>query len=273
MKKEIKKIAAVAMALAMTVGSSIPAFAAKSIVMDGTVQDTNINMDLPTDGILTIRPYAGTQIDSGVYYFNNKNVKDTDTEGFANITYNVSVPKYLAVVNTPANPKDPKIALAEEIGDDVGTSKVMAPRIQIGTPFNVEDADAENAVLGATAGTLATRDAVETSGSSAEATTEEALAFSRGFGKAVVDIPVSTAAVVKTANATATNSSIAYTTDTKDYTVVTDVTEAKIGPGQAAGFRITGSVNTNADWEPGVDGIAIVPVFNITVTVATNPIK
>lgn len=277
MKREIKKIAAVAMALAMTVGSSIPAFAAPSIVMEGTVESLSINMTLPTSGLLTIKPFAGTQIDTGIYYFQNNNVLDTDTEGYTNISYGVSVTKYWAISSDPATAKNDLIKLAGEDGidaDAAGEQKIMAPRIQIGTPMNVEDAtDGDNVVFQTGTKKTATASSVEASDAAA-ATTEQALAFQRGFGKAVVDVPVvelKKETAIKTGPVT-TQKGFKYTTDQALYSTVTDPAVVTIGPDQIAGFRITGNVNTNADWQEGVDGLAIVPVFKITVSTKTNPL-
>lgn len=277
MKREIKKIAAVAMALAMTVGSSIPAFAAPSIVMEGTVESLSINMTLPTSGLLTIKPFAGTQIDTGIYYFQNNNVLDQDTEGYTNISYGVSVTKYWAISSDEATAKNDLIKLAGEDGidaDTAGEQKIMAPRIQIGTPMNVEDAtDGDNVVFQTGTKKTATASSVEASDAAA-ATTEQALAFQRGFGKAVVDVPVvelKKETAIKTGSVTTTKG-FKYTTDQAIYSTVTDPAVVTIGPDQIAGFRITGNVNTNADWQEGKDGLAIIPVFKITVSTKTNPL-
>lgn len=132
--KKIKKIAAIAMAMALTVGSCVSVGAeSKTIKIDGTVADSdlNYNIDLPS-GNIVLKPYGGTQISTTAMYFKNKNTSAAGLEvGEDIITYDVDIVGYSCVA-TSKNEDDP-IKVATTL-PTTGTAKDITVKIQMGTP-------------------------------------------------------------------------------------------------------------------------------------------
>jgi hypothetical protein len=131
MKKSIKRISAVAMAMALAVVSAVPAFAEESAEFTGQIQssDLDIDMDLPANGSLTIKPYAGTQIKTtDPLYFVNNNAEATKA-GADIINYTVGLAGYTCVATSATSSSAVKVATTL---DGAGKNKVITADIQLG---------------------------------------------------------------------------------------------------------------------------------------------
>lgn len=258
MKNELKKIAAVFMTIALVMGFSVPTLSAKSIVMEGVIEDMSINMDFPTDGSMIIRPYDYPQIDTGIMYFKNNYPEATEI-GEQNVTYKIGIAGYTCreILADPTS-KD-KIILEDEIDytDPDETRKIIVSYIQIGRVL--DPTDDEKVVLDSNGKPLKGDSPYTEAPGTTPVTTEQALVFSKNFRPYVhADVKVFS----KQDYGASVDGVIV-----KDYTRIPadEFGEVAIPPGMVAPFRISGYVNTYADWQIG-DGVSIVPIFSINIS-------
>lgn len=223
MRKNIKKVSAVAMAMALTAVSSMPTLAVETATYTGEIAeaDLTINMDLPADGSLTIKPFAGTQITTAPLYFSNKNTATT-TSGEDNVSYVVGLAGYTCVATSATTENPIKVSATLPA---TGTAKNITAVIELGEAQDDKETDAA--------------------------------AFKTAF--------VSTAALTVDKLSEASYDGSAESVYTKNS--ATDDT-VKVEPEKHVPFRITGAMNTAAEWEVG-DEIVIVPVFSVGVEVDT----
>jgi hypothetical protein len=224
MKKSIKKISALAMAMALTAVSVVPAFAEESVTLSGTIADADlkINMTLPTNGTITIKPYGAKQILTSPLYFQNTNAVATKT-GEDIVTYNVGLAGYTCVA-TSANEDDPINVTTAAVDTSVKTKDITA---------NIELGDVIS-------GSSVTTDAI---GFKGQFTSPKTLQVTK-LSEENYDAKAEDSQYEENANAS------------------TDV--VSIAPGDAAPFRITGTMNTSANWKAG-DKITFVPIFSVGV--------
>lgn len=233
MKKNFKKVSALTLAMALTAASSMPTFAAKHAVYDGEITGgaLTIDMDLPSDGTLSIKPYAGTQISTEPLYFHNKNAEPATGED--NITYTVGLAGYTCVVKSAST--DNPVKVAATLPAPPSTAKTITANIELGTAT-----DAAISPAGATF------------------TSAEAASFKKNFGTP------STLKVEKTSEASYDG------TAASAYTKAVTPVAVDVAPSKYVPFRIIGTMNTDAAWAEG-DGATIVPVFSIGVEVTQQP--
>lgn len=222
MKKTIKKATAVATAMAMVMGMATSVYAEQKSKYTGTIaeSDLTINMDLPADGSLTIKPFAGTQITTAPLYFKNKNTVAAAI-GDDDVAYLVKLAGYTCVA-TSINDENPIVAKKTLTANS--KAKEFAANIALGEAV------------------ASTDEKTDAKDFKVQFVTEEALAID-----------------------TLSEESYDGTADTA-YVKNADATAVQVDPAKSVPFRITGTMNTDADWEEG-DAITIVPVFSIGVKV------
>lgn len=222
MRKNFKRATVVAAAMALTMSSIMPAFAANTGEYKGTIEsaDLNMNITLPTNGALTIKPYSGTQITTAPLYFKNTEVAAAAT-GDDVVSYKIGIAGYTCVA-TSATAEDPIKAVTALTED---TKKNFTAKIELGT---------------AVATTSEKTDAKE---------------FKDNFGSTT-----DSCAIEKLSEASYDGT--AATTYNKNLTS----TPATVAPQESLPFRITGTMNTAANWEVG-DSITIVPVYSVAISV------
>lgn len=137
--KNIKKISALAMAMALTAVSCFSVSAFEKATYTGTIaeDDLTINMDLPADGSLTIKPFAGTQITTAPLYFKNKNAEAGSGED--KVSYTVAMAGYTCVA-TSATADNP-IKIAAEL-PATGTAKNITAVMELGDAVDTVETDA-----------------------------------------------------------------------------------------------------------------------------------
>lgn len=139
MRKNFKRATVVATAMALTMASIMPAFAANSSEFKGTIQeaDLKMNITLPANGTLTIKPYSGTQISTAPLYFENKETAASEV-GDDIISYNIGLAGYTCVATsaTADNPIKAVTALTED------TKKNFTATIELGTATASKETDA-----------------------------------------------------------------------------------------------------------------------------------
>lgn len=170
--KNFKKVSAVAMAMALTVASAVPAFAVEKATYTGTLssEDLTINMDLPADGTLTVKPFAGTQISTAPLYFTNNS---ENTNGVEDVIYSVNLAGYTCVA-TPKDTTDRNAAIKVATTIPADTTKTFTATIELGNEVS-SDAVTSDAV------------AFKTSFASAAALNIERLSTASYDGKTVTD--------------------------------------------------------------------------------------
>jgi hypothetical protein len=131
MRKNLKRVAAVASAMALTVVSVVPAFAADAInktpTYTGTIaaDDLSMNVTLPATGSLTIKPYSATQITTAPLYFENtESTSDDDV-----VTYKVAIAGYSCVATSKTADNAIKVATTLPTS---GTAKTFTATIETG---------------------------------------------------------------------------------------------------------------------------------------------
>lgn len=226
MKKNIKSLVSLGLALSMVIAGATSSFAGeKSFKMSGTIADADltINVTVPTAGALTIKPYGKSQIATPAATFAN---------GFATaaaagaVCYDVSLAGYtVTATSATADALITLTAAATATGAYTGTKKEASISIQVGA--------------------AAAGDTIDTS---------DAVAFEALFASPVIDV---VAAKKSEADYDATSSTSVYTALKE-----TTPTVVTLKPGDKAPFRIYGTMNPNAPWEAG-DAINVTPVFKI----------
>lgn len=126
--KKIKKISAVAMAMALTAATMVPTFALdKATTFTGQINasDLSIDLTLPSTGTLTMKPYASDQISSsnGIAFVNTS----------ADTAYTVGIAGYTCVA-TPKTTGDTFTIAATKPAS--GTNKVATVKIELAQPTN-----------------------------------------------------------------------------------------------------------------------------------------
>lgn len=142
MRKILKRATVVVSAMALTMASVMPAFAAnmsefKGIIADG---DLKMNITLPANGTLTIKPYSGTQISTEPLYFENTEAEAADV-GDDIISYSIGLAGYTCVAtsNTADNPIKAVTALTED------TKKNFTATIELGTAVEKDSKETDAA--------------------------------------------------------------------------------------------------------------------------------
>jgi hypothetical protein len=224
MRKSIKRVTAVVSAMALTVASCMPIFAAETGSYTGTIagDDLKKNYNLPTSGSLIIKPYTGTQISTGELYFENAETAAA-AAGDDIVTYKVNIAGYSCSA-VSANEDDP-ITVAASLPSDGSTAKVFTASIELGAKQTAKAADAK--------------------------------AFKALFATPAVKVAVSELVDAE---------SLYNGTEDTTYIKATGTTAVEVGPQEFAPFRISGTMNTAANWQAG-DTITIVPVYSVDIDV------
>jgi len=123
--RKIKKISAVAMAMALTAATMVPTFAYEKTTFTGQISadDLKIDIALPSTGTLTMKPYAVKQITSnnGIAFVNNSD----DT------AYTVGIAGYTCVATPKTTGETFTIAATKPTS---GENKVATVKIELAQP-------------------------------------------------------------------------------------------------------------------------------------------
>lgn len=256
MKRKLKSIAGIAMAATMAVAGSTSLFAAdKAWDLGGDVTSVDISVTLPTGGAntLTVKPYAKTQIDSGINYiksgFAYANMEDA-------VAYKTSIAGYVATVKTAG--ENAPVLKADSTW--TGTTKQINLKIEMGKDvyLNQTQTGYDSAITGTTDDDFA----VDGLTTALTKDAEKKAHFTKHFA---------TAADVKSVIAERASDAAYDPKDASNYTKAT-CDEVALQPGKAIPVRVTGTMNTDAPWEVG-DGIGITPIFKFTPDAANTAVS
>lgn len=132
MKKSFKKASAIVLTMALMINSSVSVFAAKTTSSRYSGQiysaDLRINMDLPSNSSLTVKPYAKKQVLTAPMYFHNYNEAST-VSGDDKISYMVGLAGYTCVATSASSTDPVKVAAKLPTGK---TTKTITANIELG---------------------------------------------------------------------------------------------------------------------------------------------